>query len=160
VATLTVMTTARLPDGRQVRALRHAVARYHERVRPSLFNYKRAARELRLLLEQQGRVVTDEARPEWLNDDDERSGIVARATEWVMLGDDIAFPLMEGYLVTCLARGHVSDKALMVRREKRAARGRVRRDIRRSGGKVSERRYIPSGRPLREWLSDDGEWVT
>lgn len=109
----------------------HAVRRYHERVRPGL-DLTMAGRELRKLIHG-ARLHPD--GPAWTT---ARPKTVA----WILLGDDIALPLVNAgpgrlMAVTCLTRGGLSP-------ETRAHRNRLA--AARRGRRRAKRRGVP-GRP-------------
>jgi hypothetical protein len=94
--------------GRDVVVHKHAIERYQERVKPTL-TVAEAELDLRRVL----RYAEITAQmPEWLSPGDAR--------EWVMLGDAIAFPMLDGRVLTCVTRLTAGD-------ERREATGRARR---------------------------------
>ena len=110
-------------EGRRLRVSRHAVERYHERVRPSL-SLDRAERELRRVVD----VAVFAPRPEYAS-----SLNIDPGNEWLVLGD-VAFLVRDGALVSCITRGSIGDEL----RERRAERKRERR-LERAGQR--EKRY-------------------
>lgn len=77
----------------------HAQERYRERVRDVLD----VEGEIVLLAGVCGRVQFEP--PAWRGWSDQPVEV------WLMLGDDVAFPLVRGTAVTCIARGGMSDTA-------------------------------------------------
>jgi hypothetical protein len=71
---------------------RHALMRFRERVRPAL-SLGRANRELEALLAV-GKVGR---KPEW-------TGLTRPDGDYVLVGEDVAFPIADGHLTTCLTR--------------------------------------------------------
>jgi hypothetical protein len=72
----------------------HAVERWHERVRPGL-SPEAAEDDLVATLETHGHFAE---RPDWV------AGREYPNTRWLMLGDDIAFPVQNEIVISCLTR--------------------------------------------------------
>lgn len=86
----------------------HAVERYQERVKPALSREQAMADVVRVL------ALADRrgAAPAWVTSERD-------AHEWRVLADDIAFPVRDGVVVTCLTRSQPGD----VLREERSEGG-------------------------------------
>lgn len=124
-------------DGRLLRVRQHAVLRYQERVRPAL-----SESELQIELERVlpgATLVYD--RPSWCAP---ASSDGKWPDSWVVLTDAIVFPVIDGFLITCLTRGEVGSKVRVERQDLRRERqdrklapgakkkhGKVARDARR-----------------------------
>lgn len=76
----------------------HAIVRYAERVRPGLA-LGQIRQDLTTLVAQSG--IAAEQRPAWVKE----AGRSLDGCTWLLLGDDLAFPIREGLAVSCLARG-------------------------------------------------------
>lgn len=130
-----IVTVATVPGMGRLSLSRHAVERYIERVRPGL-GFLHAVDDLRGLLQRCGRRVD---RPAWVadnEDEDDRYGEVCEDL-WVALGEDVVFVVVKPerdimVVVTCLARGHISDAARSHRGESRRTRAAERRHRRAS----------------------------
>lgn len=104
--------------GGPVRVCEHAITRYWERCLPGAPDYHHARLHLRRLLEQHGTLDTN--APTWATSD--HVDTPHHDTEqWVHIGPDIAFPVMDGTAITCLCRGIISDKARQLRNDRRRA---------------------------------------
>jgi hypothetical protein len=87
-------------EGRQVFVSHHAIARYHERVRP-MTSPGEAEEELIALLEKASFTID---QPDWAASRPSPHG------EWVMLGDRVACVIAEGHrLTTVLVRSQVGS---------------------------------------------------
>ena len=142
-----IVTVATVPGVGRVSLSRHAVERYIERVRPAL-GFANAVDDLRGLLQRCGRRVD---RPGWVADDAEvdRHGEEYKDL-WVALGEDVVFIVVKPerdimVVVTCLARGHISDEARSYRGERRRTRSAERRHRRASGRDARSVRRTPVG---------------
>lgn len=106
-------------DGREVRLSRHAVSRYHERLRPGI-PPEQAFDDLRRLCRSVGRVV--EMLPWAYNPD---------VDGYLALGEDFALPLREteGILLatTLLERTGTNERVLAERRYRKARRRAAKR---------------------------------
>lgn len=112
--------------GTRVYLSRHAVERYHERVRPAL-SPERVREEMREVLRQGERLLTP---PEWLLEASSLARELA-ADWWLVLGDSIVLPIAQGRAVTCLTRSDFGE----LYRERRSAQraSQPRRDEPRKG---------------------------
>lgn len=97
----------------------HAAIRYRDRVRPAL-SVDAARKELRHLIQ----LGTVGPRPSWPCGE-ERFG-----QRYLLIGDDVAFPIEDGYLVTCVVRGAISPTARQRRRDARKRGQRKRGSVR------------------------------
>lgn len=105
---------------RPIRIRLHAVERYVERVKPAL-SIDQAAEDLKQLARTCGRIGR---RPAWSSDRLDAPGLGLAFTEWLLLGDDVALPLLASddggaLAVTCIARGGISEAAANDRGERR-----------------------------------------
>lgn len=139
-----IVTVATVPGTGRLSLSHHAVERYIERVRPGL-GLLHAVDDLRGLLQRCGRRVD---RPAWISDDEDSIDRHGEACEdlWIAVGEDVVFVVVKPdrdimVVVTCLARGHISDAARLYRGERRRTRAaelRYRRASRRDGRSVRE----------------------
>lgn len=108
--------------GERVFVTEHAVLRYAERVRPGLPLKKLRAELDRLLAESAVilPIVPVWQHANWADD----AGVPAG--RWVMLGDDIAFPVVGVRLMTCITRCSRSEHARERRRDTRAMQALAR----------------------------------
>lgn len=118
--------------GRPLYVSAHAVERYFQRVRPSLADEGAALAELTAILPAAAVIAT--TRPEWAVSDE-----APVTDEFVLLGDDIAFPAAGRVMVTCLVVGALSDKTRADRAARRRRRASVRDGIVKAGGKRSDK---------------------
>lgn len=101
--------------GRTLHLREHVTERYQERVRPGLSVEQATAELVQVLVHARWTRV----RPEWHNVGDD---VADRPTDaWLLLGDDVAFPLHGNLIVTCVVRAGVSDAT----RERRSQRRRL-----------------------------------
>jgi hypothetical protein len=119
----------------------HAVEQWHERVRPGL-TLEQAEEDLARQLETHGRWEA----PGWLPDEE-----LADA-RWLMVGDDVAFPVRGELVMSCLVRASYDPKGRRLATSensfaKRARRARERPERRRWEGKAATR----SRRRERDW---------
>ena len=116
--------------GRRFGVTDHAVERWHERGCPNAPSAQAAFEKLT----QMAAVAQVTGEPEWLHDRPEDTvADYERAVEWVVLGD-IGFAVVGRNLVTCIARGDISDTARARRREVRRKRAQTRAMIRNTRG--------------------------
>jgi hypothetical protein len=122
----------------------HAVERYHERVRPGL-TLEQAEDDLARQLEAHGHW----AEPDWLASDE-----LAHA-RWLMIGDDIAFPVHGGLVKSCLTRASYGPKERRLatneaKFDRRARRHRESQAVRRREGRSAKRH----GRRDKSWKAE------
>lgn len=101
----------------------HAIRRYVERVRPGLPRSV-AARELVYLL--RAVAVMAEYPPSWVNPNPD----APPADEWLLIGDDVALPVVDRAIMTVLTKGGMSPKARASRNAEAAKRRKRRRQRR------------------------------
>lgn len=102
-------------EGRSILVGRHAVERYQERCRTTL-DIEQVRVELARVM-RYARFVTK--RPAWHRESAEHGRLQG---EFVLLGDDILFPVIEGTLSTCITRGGLGEKNREARSQNRAER--------------------------------------
>lgn len=117
----------------------HAIGRYQERIKPAL-SLEQAERELVLVLDHAS--VTHE-RPSWYSVEGEPSRYQAPVDAFLMLGQDISFPLRitsQGHYaaITCVARSVLSPEARA--RANEQARRRRRRAVHRGSSRDARHR--------------------
>lgn len=119
----------------RVRLTEHAIARYAERVKPTL-THGACKRELLALLRGAGDPVE---RLEW-----HRPGIGDRVDGYCVLSDGIALVLHRSghrlYAVTCIIRGQDSDEVRRAKNRRRANRRAARHRANRKGRKHAAHR--------------------
>lgn len=132
----TAQTVSFTVDGRRVTCGTHAIARYWERVKPTLPSAAHAAADLQRVAASAGEIMPD--APSWVratrkpDPQRERPPVC-----WLRIGDAIAIPLAacnyvagELFAPTTLAAGGVSDITLAARSSARRARRQERADVR------------------------------
>lgn len=100
----------------------HAVKRYQQRVRPGLDRHD-AQLDLERILTS-GVASLEDDPPYWKSNGDDQ---VSEAEFWLMLGEDVCFPIVAGRLVTCITnsglppgiRKHRNDVAQGKRRSRK-----------------------------------------
>lgn len=153
-----VAFSATLPDGRPLRVLRHAVERYHQRVRPGLTDLDAAAADLSRLIGACG--VFSAEMPAWTRagapeyGDEPPTEMAGPTDGYVLLGDDVALPVLGTRAVTCIVRGAPSDKARERRRAYRRQKAQAKRGRQQMGLKANQHRR-DHRRPMRELARDD-----
>lgn len=139
-------------NGRRLKVTAHAVDRYWERAVPACPDWTTARRHLLHVLQTAGDV---HARPpRWAAAHDHLDTLADRATGWVVIGDDIALPLVGNLVVTCVCRGGISDLTRRRRNETRKQL-RHRRRKHRTGNHTEDRRAAARRRDGRSPDVDD-----
>ena len=112
------------PEGDELRVSAHALRRFWERVRPTLDRDQAEDELLRLLPEH----APWGERPEWAGP--EIAGARYELADWLLLGDDICFPVEGDVVVTCLTRSAFTPGARVhfTRHKRQGKRARWARD--------------------------------
>lgn len=108
---------------------KHAIERYIDRVRPA-FSFKQAEQDILKILGA-GTYTHQDEPPPW------KPSEYAHVTSWLMLGDDVAFPIVDGKLVTCLTNAGLPPSMRVHRNSVARSRRRTR--------KFKENRPRPEG---------------
>jgi hypothetical protein len=133
-------------DGHKLRITEHAIEQFRQRCRPAL-DFQAAKGELMALLRDHGRVTLE--RPAWT-----RSATTKYGTEgWLLIGDCVALPILDGAVITCLTRGGIPDTERARRKAKRIARRGFRRAVKIGNdiGSVRRERKAASRRKQEVW---------
>jgi hypothetical protein len=116
---------------------KHAVQRYQERVKPALSVVK-AKLELEVLVAQFGHDCLQAIPPPWVAPEAH-----AGAQSYLLLTDGVAFAVKDGFLITCLVRGGMSEE----KRQARLARKEHRQKVR---ARRASKQSLRHGRPALE----------
>lgn len=123
-----------LVAGRQLYLTDHAIERYHERVRPALVDTAAALAEMLAVMPAAG--VWLDGAPEWLSG--EKLDRKYEAAGYILIGDDVAFPVIGTAILTCATRGGLSPERRASKREGRRKKAQHRRQLRASGQKPGD----------------------
>jgi hypothetical protein len=149
-------------QGRTVTFGEHSIRRYYERVKPMLPDAAAAAVDLERTVRACGQIVT--VTPTWK---DEVHTVTKRerpAIAWLMIGDDIAFPLTAClrnasafFVPTCLSRGGCGDELRARRAARRQSESRARAHQRalKRGAKTSRKQTASHRAPRLRRIVDD-----
>lgn len=131
--------------GARVDLSKHAAVRYAERVRPGLPAH-RCAEELKRMAALRLSGLRLSTQPAWVRDPEE-GRLEPLPEAWLLVGDDVALPVVNGVAVTCLTRGSLSERSRAGRAAHRARKAAARAAKRGTqGGKAGDYRP-PSRRP-------------
>ena len=93
----------------------HALDRYRERVKPGLLRNEAEADIISLQS-----IARLGSAPSWA--ENAREGLLAtdpNIDRWLFLGYDVAFPLIDGKAITCIAKGGISQATRMKRKRRK-----------------------------------------